>query len=95
MSVDTSIYGLHQRILSKINIAQASMNDWQSLYKVIYTVVYTSLLHFHNTQCAYNGIYIGDICNSLPKTIQIFKRVCVAPSHAHIDVMLVGHRSLR
>ena len=45
MAVDTSIYGLHQRILSKINIAQASMNDWQSLYKVINTVVYASLLH--------------------------------------------------
>jgi DNA mismatch repair protein MSH5 len=41
-----------------MNAAQASMPDWQALYK-----------------CAYNGIYIGDICSSQPKSIHIFNRI--------------------
>ena len=89
-----------------MNAAQASMTDWQSLYKVIvremvcraiwpidlpllqFTLLRYSIIpllhYFLLRQCAYNGIYIGDICNSQPKTIYIFKKVTAhAYTHAH------------
>ena len=69
-----------------MNAAQATVSDWQALYKVLATILLSTktwqlmypliaAITYPLLQTCLNGIYIGDVCRSLPKEIAIFNKV--------------------